>query len=78
MFVLTRSIAVFDEHTRLTRLEADATPILLAALGTAVACCTGTTIHPSMLLNFKLNVMEEFISGWERQFLLAHSFTTPS
>ena len=51
MFVLTRSIAVFDEHTRLTRLEADATPILLAALGTAVARCIGTTIHPSMLLN---------------------------
>jgi hypothetical protein len=41
MLPLARGIAVLDEHTRLTRLETDGTPlslVLLAAIGAAAYC----------------------------------------
>jgi hypothetical protein len=36
MLPLTYGIAILDEHTRLACLETHVTPLLLAALGTAV------------------------------------------
>ena len=43
MLVLTRSITIFHELTRLAHLEADAS--LLAALGAALDRCIFTIIH---------------------------------
>ena len=47
MIPLAIGVAILDEHTRLTRLETDGTP-LLAALGAAVDCCIVTSIHPRL------------------------------
>ena len=43
MILLAFGVAVFDLHTRLAHLETDDTPLLLAALGTAVVCCHSTS-----------------------------------
>jgi hypothetical protein len=63
MFVLTRSITILDRHTRLARLETDAS--LLAALGAALGIVT--IIHFSIIPTERRRTGAEYGECvWER------------
>ncbi len=52
MIPLAFGVAIFDEPARLARLEADGTPLLLAALGAAGGCCHSTARYSYFTLHF--------------------------
>jgi hypothetical protein len=56
MIPLTIGVAVFDEHTRHTCLEANDATLLLAAFGTALGRRKGRRIHVEHRNSFYINI----------------------